>query len=135
MAMHRRPEIPSRKRRRGFTLIELLVVMAIIATLLSLAVPYYFGSLQRSREAVLKENLELMRGAIDKFYGDAGRYPDVLNDLVSRRYLRRIPSDPITESDTTWLTVPPEAPAEGVVYDVKSGADGNASDGTPYRDL
>ncbi|MFA5082296.1 MAG: prepilin-type N-terminal cleavage/methylation domain-containing protein [Hydrogenophilaceae bacterium] len=133
--MHRLPEIPSRKRRRGFTLIELLVVMAIIATLLSLAVPYYFGSLQRSREAVLKENLELMRGSIDKFYGDAGRYPDLLSDLVSRRYLRRIPSDPITASDTTWLTVPPEAPAEGAVYDVKSGADGNASDGTPYRDL
>jgi general secretion pathway protein G len=121
--------------RRGFTLIELLVVMAIIATLLSLAVPYYFGSLQRSREAVLKENLELMRDALDKFYGDAGRYPDQLGDLVSRRYLRRIPSDPVTDSAASWQTVPPPEPEQGLIYDVKSGAEGTASDGTPYREL
>lgn len=122
-------------RPRGFTLIELLVVMAIIATLLTLAVPYYFGSLQKSREAVLRENLVLMRDALDKHYGDAGRYPDRLDDLVEKRYLRRIPTDPITESTTTWVTVPPQDPAaQGAVYDVKSGAEGSASDGSAYTE-
>lgn len=122
-------------RPKGFTLIELLVVMSIIALLLTLAVPYYFGSLQKSREAVLRENLELMREALDKHYGDAGRYPDRLEDLVSERYLRRIPQDPITESATTWVTVPPRDPADhGTVYDVKSGAEGNASDGSAYSE-
>ncbi len=123
---------PAPARRAAFTLIELLVVMAIIATLLTLAVPYYFGSLERSREAVLRENLALMRTALDQHYGDVGRYPESLEDLVSKRYLRRIPQDPITESAASWVTVPPQDPAQGAVYDVKSGAEGNAADGTPY---
>lgn len=123
-----------RSGRGGFTLIELLVVMAIIATLLTLAVPYYFGSLQKSREAVLQENLESMRESLDKYYGDAGRYPDALGDLVSKRYLRRIPKDPITESAASWVIVPPEDPEQGGVYDVKSGAEGNGADGTPYSE-
>lgn len=118
----------------GFTLIELLVVMAIIAVLLTLAVPYYFGSLQKSRDAVLRENLELVRQALDKHYGDSGRYPDHLDDLVNKRYLRRIPRDPITESATTWVSIPPEDPAQGGVYDIKSGADGKGADGTAYEE-
>ncbi len=121
-------------KRTGFTLIELLVVLAIIATLLTIAVPYYFGSLQKSREAVLRENLLLMRDALDKYYGDTGRYPDNLQDLVSRRYLRRIPPDPITDSSRSWVVVPPEDAEFGGVYDVKSGADGSGLDGSPYGD-
>ena len=83
---------------RGFTLIELLVVMAIIATLLTLAVPRYFHSTDRAKEAVLKQNLAQMRDSIDKYYGDRGRYPDALEELVSKKYLRKIPPDPMTET-------------------------------------
>ena len=118
----------------GFTLIELLVVMLIIATLLTLAVPYYFGSLQKSKEAVLRENLELMRGTLDKFYGDTGHYPVSLDDLVENRYLRRIPQDPITGSAATWVSVPPQDRSQGGVYDVRSGAPGNGADGSPYSE-
>ena len=122
------------RRLRGFTLIELIVVMLIIAMLTSLAVPRYFGSVQKSKDAVLKENLTLMREALDKYYGDNDMYPSTLDDLVSRNYLRNIPRDPVTESATTWITVPPEDPEKGGVYDVHSGAEGNAGDGSPYKD-
>lgn len=116
----------------GFTLIELLVVMAIIATLLTLAVPRYFGSVDRSKEAVLRQNLATMRDSLDKYYGDTGRYPDSLDDLVSKKYLRSIPADPITESASTWVVISPTDPGKGMVYDVKSGAQGKARDGTDY---
>ena len=123
-----------RRRKSGFTLIELLVVMAIIATLLTLAVPRYFASLQKSREAVLHENLALMRQTLDKYYGDKGKYPDALDELVASKYLRSVPTDPITESNATWVIVPPEQPEMGGVYDVRSGAQGNARDGSAYLD-
>jgi general secretion pathway protein G len=116
----------------GFTLIELLVVMVIIATLLTIAVPRYFGSLDRSKEAVLKENLYQMRDAISKYYADKGKYPESLDSLAADKYLRKIPLDPITESATTWVPVPPEDPQKGGVYDVKSGAPGKAIDGTEF---
>lgn len=119
-------------RDAGFTLIELLVVMSIIAVLLTVAVPYYFGSLEKSRETVLRQNLELMRDSLDKFYGDNGRYPDTLEELVSKRYLRRLPLDPITERADSWLTLPPPDPEKTGVYDVRSGAEGEGADGTPY---
>jgi general secretion pathway protein G len=118
--------------RRAFTLIELLVTMAIIAVLLTIAVPQYFGHVAGAREAVLRENLHMMRDALDKYYGDNSRYPDTLADLVARKYLRRIPPDPITDSATTWVTVPPSDVAKGRVADVRSGAEGNGRDGTPY---
>jgi general secretion pathway protein G len=116
----------------GFTLIELMVVMVIIATLLTIAVPRYFGSLDRSKEAVLKENLYQMRDAISKYYADKGKYPESLDSLASDKYLRKVPTDPITESATTWVAVPPEDPLKGGVYDVKSGAQGKATDGTEF---
>ncbi len=128
--------IRQRKSGRGFTLIELLVVMAIIALLLTLAAPRYFQSVQRSREAVLKEDLHLMRDAIDKHYADTGKYPANLEDLVTKKYLRRIPVDPITESATTWVLVdPPDKPGSRAVFDVRSGAPGKSLGGTPYGEL
>lgn len=118
----------------GFTLIELLVVMVIISLLLTLAVPRYFHSVEKSREAVLHQNLALMREALDKYYGDNGWYPETLDLLVSKKYLRSIPVDPITDSSATWIIVPPEVPEKGGVFDIKSGAPGNARDGSAYGD-
>lgn len=120
------------KRNPGFTLIELLVVLAVIALLLTIAVPRYFHSVDRSKEAVLKQDLATMRDAIDKYYGDTGHYPDALEDLVSKKYLRSMPVDPITGSTGTWVVTPPEDSAKGSVYDVHSGAPGNAKDGSAY---
>jgi general secretion pathway protein G len=119
----------------AFTLIELLVVMAIIATLLTLAVPRYFKSIDRSKEAVLMENLRVMRSSIDQFYADNDRYPDTLATLAEKRYLRAVPLDPMTNSATSWVVVPPPGDAgRGVVYDVRSGAPGTALDGTAYSE-
>lgn len=117
----------------GFTLIELLVVMAIVGLLLTIAVPRYFGGVNRAEETVLRENLHQMRDAIDKHYADNARYPDSLDDLVSRKYLRKIPADPIAGGSDTWIPVPPADPGKGGIFDVKSGAKGNGRDGTPYN--
>lgn len=121
------------RHKHGFTLIELLVVMAIVGLLLTLAVPRYFGGVDRAKETALRENLHQMRDAIDKHYADNARYPDVLEDLVARKYLRRIPVDPLTDSDKTWTVVPPADPQKGGVYDVKSGATGKARDGSAFN--
>ena len=116
----------------GFTLIELLVVLAIIGTLLMLAVPRYFSSIDHAKEAVLKENLYQMRDAIGKYYADKGKYPESVETLAAEKYLRKVPVDPITESAVTWVAVPPEDPQKGGVFDVKSGAQGKAQNGTAY---
>jgi general secretion pathway protein G len=122
-------------KARGFTLIELLVVMAIIGTLLSIAVPQYFRSLDRSRESVLRENLRTTREAIDRFYGDLGRYPEGLGELVAKRYLRALPVDPVAQSSDSWVLVAPvDGGRPGLVYDLKSGAPGRASDGSEYAE-
>ena len=118
--------------KAGFTLIELLVVLAIIATLLTIAVPRYYSSLDRSKEAVLKENLYQLRDAIGKYYADKGKYPETLDALATDKYLRKVPLDPITDSATTWVPVPPEDPQKGGVFDVKSGAQGKGLDGTEF---
>lgn len=126
-------ERPRRHCPAGFTLVELLVVMSIIALLLALAMPRYMHSTDRAKEAVLKENLARMRVAIDQYHSDRGRYPDRLEDLVEKKYLRGIPQDPITDSDSTWVTLPPsDKSAGGEVYDVRSGAPGKGRDGKPY---
>ena len=119
-------------RRRGFTLIELLVVLAIIGTLLSIAAPRYFKSVDLAREAALRQDLAVMRDAIDKHFADTGRYPSELGELVARRYLRRVPVDPITGSAETWSVVAPEDRSLGAVYNVASGANGLARDGSAY---
>jgi general secretion pathway protein G len=119
-------------RRPGFTLIELLVVMAIVATLLTLVAPRFFGSIDKSKEAVLKENLHQMREAINRYHADRGRYPETLEALASDKYLRTVPLDPITESAASWIELRPENPQQSGVYDVRSGAPGKGLDGTEY---
>jgi general secretion pathway protein G len=122
-------------RRAGFTLIELLVVMAIIATLLTIAVPRYFGSVDKSKEVALKENLKVLRIGIDKYYGDNGAYPADLGDLVTHKYFRAVPLDPVTESSTTWQAVGSADPDKPGVADIRSGAKGKTRDGVPYGQL
>ncbi len=116
--------------RRGFTLIELLVVMAIIATLLTIAAPRYFAHLDRAREAALRETLSVVRDAIDKFHADTGRYPAELDELVNRRYLRKRPVDPVSDSSENWTIVAPPGEVSGV-SDIRSGAGGEEK---PYAD-
>jgi len=119
----------------GFTLIELMVVLAVVALLLSVAVPRYFHSVDRSKESVLRANLAVTRDALDKFYGDKGRYPDSLDQLVQAQYLRALPMDPITESNATWILVgPSQTERAGSVFDVHSGATGKSNDGSNYSD-
>jgi general secretion pathway protein G len=123
--------------RHGFTLIELLIVMAILATLLTVALPRYFGSVERSKEVTLKQSLSVMRDAIDKYYADRGRYPESLAELAQARYVRSIPVDPVTGSADGWVTVPPpDGPlSRGGVYDVRSGAPGKSQDGRSYSEF
>lgn len=120
---------------RGFTLIELLVVLAIVSLLLSLAVPKYFKQLDASKVTVLRENLRVTRSLIDKFRADQGRYPQTLQELVERQYLRALPIDPITESSSTWVLVPPPSGEESGVFDVHSGAPGSDRDEQPYAQM
>ncbi|MDH0649933.1 type II secretion system GspH family protein [Pseudomonas sp. GD03858] len=120
------------KASKGFTLIELLVVMAIIATLMTIAMPKYFNSLEASREATLRQSLAVLREALDHYYGDTGRYPESLEQLVEQRYLRNTPLDPITERRDAWQLLPPPEGVAGGVADIKSGATGRARDGSLY---
>lgn len=120
--------------RNGFTLIELLVAMTIIALLLSIVAPRYFNSISKAEEAVLREDLLLLRSALDKYRADVGKYPDALDDLVKGRYVRNIPVDPVTKRADTWLVIPPSNGEPGGVFDIRSGAQGAARDGTLYAD-
>jgi general secretion pathway protein G len=122
-------------RVRGFTLIELMVVMAIVALLVTIAMPRYFASVDAARESALVQTLKATRDAIDRFQQDKGRYPDTLQELVDTRYLRALPRDPLTESTTTWVLVAPPAEQKGLVYDIKSAAPGSGRDGRPFGEL
>jgi general secretion pathway protein G len=126
--------VTGKRIRRGFTLIELLVVMSIIGVLLTLAVPRYFRTLERSRETVLRQDLTVMREAIDKHFGDFGQYPDSLGALVERHYIRAIPVDPITKSAEGWEMVVSEDEDHPGIRDIHSGADGKAIDGSAYKE-
>ena len=117
---------------RGFTLIELLVVMAALGLLLSIAAPRYVEHVDRGREVVLRQNLAGLRDAIDKFYADRARYPKDLQELVQQRYLRQVPLDPVTDRIDTWVLVPPTGQQGSAVFDVRSGALGQARDGSTY---
>jgi general secretion pathway protein G len=124
----------NKRRLRGFTLIELLVVLAIVALLLTLAAPRFFPSIDSAKETILADNLRNTRAVIDQFYADTGRYPDSLEQLVEKRYLRVLPQDPITESTTSWILVPPEDASKGALYSIRSGAPGNDKNGKPYSE-
>lgn len=121
-----------RRSARGFTLIELLIVMAIIGTLLTIAVPRYFHTLQRARETVLHHDLAILREAIDKYYADLGQYPDTLPALAEKHYVRALPVDPFTKLADSWTTVLSEDPVHPGIRDVHSGAAELAADGTPF---
>jgi general secretion pathway protein G len=123
----------------GFTLVELMIVMTLIVILAGIGLAVHTNSQIRAREAVLKEDLFRMRDAIDQYYADKNAYPPALEDLVSQKYLRAIPMDPFTNSASTWQTVmseidPANPSATPGVFDVKSGSDGTALDGTRYAD-
>jgi general secretion pathway protein G len=122
------------RRRCGFTLIELLVVLAIIALLATISYPKYFHTIDTATDTALHQTLKNVRETIDKYYGDTGKYPDSLQDLVNHKYLRALPYDPVVESDSTWIIVPPEDSNLGGVYDVRSSASGSGSDGTVYAE-
>lgn len=117
---------------RGFTLIELLVVLAIVALLSALALPRYTQYVERNREAVLAENLRLTRDALEQFHSDRGRYPENLDELVARRYLKHVPFDPIIESNRHWLVSEPLPPTEGKIADIHSVAPGTGRDGRRF---
>lgn len=120
---------------RGFTLIELLVVLAIVALLLTLAVPRYYQSIDTAKETVLIDNLRATRETIDKFYGDTGRYPESLKELVEKKYLRALPVDPIIDSTADWIITSPEGHDKGNVYSVNSSAPGKTRSGIPFSEL
>ncbi len=122
---------PHRGKGCGFTLIELMVALTIVALLLSIVAPKYFGGVSRAEEAVLKENLYLVRDALDKYYSDKGRYPGALEELVTQKYLRSLPVDPMV-SAAAWTVVAPTDPQLGGVFDVKSTAKGVGRNGKPY---
>lgn len=129
----------SDRRDSGWTLIELLIVLSIIMILTSMALTQYRNSVLQAREAALKSDLFLMRDAIDQYYADKGKYPDSLQTLVTEAYLRAIPVDPFTRSTDSWQTtqadpVPGSTSADAGIYDVKSGSDQTALDGSRYAD-
>jgi general secretion pathway protein G len=123
----------------GFTMIELLVVLALIVILASMGMAQYRTSIVHAKESVLHEDLFRMRDAIDQYYADKNQWPSTLDALVSEGYLRKLPEDPFTKSSTTWQTVPAEPDpnnpsAEVGVYDIKSGSEATALDGSKYAD-
>jgi general secretion pathway protein G len=127
------------RRLLGFTLIELMIVMAIIAVLLSIALPIYTKSITRAKESVLKNNLFTMRTLIDEYTYDKQKAPQTLQDLVSEGYLRQIPIDPMTNSADTWKPIMEDAQSsvsqnEPGLFDIRSGSDKTSLEGTPYSE-
>ncbi|HNX20234.1 MAG TPA: type II secretion system protein [Acidobacteriota bacterium] len=129
-----------RKRGRGFTLVELMIVVALIGLLVGIALPTYKHAQQKAKEAVLRENLFILRQTIDQYFADKGYYPASLQALVDEKYIRKLPVDPITRQ-ADWEEVPadqgtnvdPNQPAG--VWDVKSRAQGQTEDGVGYGEL
>jgi general secretion pathway protein G len=122
--------------KNGFTLIELMVVMAVVALLVALVAPNYFATLEKGKEQALRQTLATVRDAIDQYAADHGRYPDSVDQLVAKRYLRGAPIDPVSGRKDGWVVIPPPADSAlaGVMGDVRSSAAGTGRDGTPYAD-
>ena len=123
---------------RGFTMIEMLIVMTLVVILGGMSLVQYRNSVRRAEEAALKENLFRMRDAIDQFYADKNKYPSDISELVSEGYIREVPVDPFTRSKDSWQTVAaepdPNNPSATGIFDVKSGSDQTALDGSRYAD-
>ena len=135
----RNGEARLRRLAKGFTLIELMIVMTIISILLAVAVPIYNKSIKRAKETVLRNNLFTLRTMIDEYTVDKQHAPQALEDLVSDGYLRQVPVDPMTNNSQSWKIIMEDTPAGGDnqppgIFDVRSGAEGNGLDGTPYGD-
>jgi general secretion pathway protein G len=140
------PQSRPASRQSGFTLLELIIVIAIIGILATIAMPALRNVPIRAKESVLKNNLHTLRDMIDQYYGDKGKYPTALDDLVSEKYVRALPVDPITHSSSTWIPVyeeidpdhPPAEtetdPAKPGIVDIHSGAPGTSLDGVPYKE-
>lgn len=121
--------------RGGFTLIELLIVLTLLALIASIVTPIVASSILRAKEAALKENLFVMRKAIDDYYADTGKYPGELQELAEKRYVRKIPVDPLTGRDDTWILVRDEGEGEeNGIIDVRSGSEDKSADGQAYKD-
>jgi general secretion pathway protein G len=122
------------KRNQGFTLIELMIVISIIAILMTMAMPNYAVYTLRGKEAVLKENLATIREVLDQFKADTGSYPETLQDLVEKEYIKSVPQDPMTHSNETWILMPSINDDETGIYDIHSGSDLISLNGTPYNE-
>ena len=131
---YRQRNTRSKRSERGFTLIEMMIVVAIISILATMAMPGFQRQLIRAKETSLRRSLFIMRDTIDQYFADHGRYPDVLQDMADKRYIRQLPMDPFTGQSNSWITIPPEGFAEGNVYDVHSGSNKVSLDGVPYNE-
>jgi general secretion pathway protein G len=129
----RRFKVSAFRRMGGYTLIELMIVLTIIGILVSMAQPNLHRTVIRAKETSLRRSLFVMRDMIDQFYADHGKYPDSLEDLIQKKYIRTVPDDPFTRSNSTWVIIPPEG-EEGAVFDVHSGSRLVSLDGVPYND-
>ncbi len=122
------------KDNKGYTLIEMMTVIAIISILATIAVPSFQKSIVRAKEASLRNSLFILRDVIDQYYADQGNYPESLETLVEKRYIRAIPQDPFTGSNDTWILIPAQGEGLSGIYDVHSGSDRISLYGTPYNE-